>query len=230
MNKIPYALILFLFTLAILPAQSQSRMADPDPLRFENELEAFAAWDHKNSHPEKAILFVGSSSIKGWDTHRAFPGRAVINRGFGGSHISDVAFYYPQAIKKYDPGLVVFYAGDNDIAANKPVEQVFGDYRSLVDRILGDNPDVRFLYISIKPSGSRWDKWNKMKAFNQQVNEYNLKNDRLFYVDLATPLLNSEDRPDNGYFLEDQLHLNDRGYRVWNEKMRAELEKLFPGE
>ncbi|MEX0771924.1 MAG: GDSL-type esterase/lipase family protein [Balneolales bacterium] len=226
MLKPCYLLILFLAVFNIA-AQSQNQVSDPDPLRFEKELDVFAQWDKKNSSPEEAILFVGSSSIKGWETHLAFPDLPIINRGFGGSHISDVNFFYQKVIKKYNPRLIVFYAGDNDIAAGKPVKRVFDDYQKLTDRILSDNPNTRFLFISIKPSGSRLDKWNDMNEFNQQVDEYNQLNERLFYIDLATPLLNSEGRPDHNYYLDDQLHLNNQGYDIWNQSIGTELHNLF---
>ena len=56
-----------------------SQAPDPDPMRFEQEINAFEKWDRKNSVPVKAILFVGSSSIRMWQTHVAFPDWPVIN-------------------------------------------------------------------------------------------------------------------------------------------------------
>jgi hypothetical protein len=64
--------------------------ADPDPARFKHDIDAFAQWDEKNSTPPDAVLFVGSSSIRFWPTATRLPQLPVINRGFGGSHISDV--------------------------------------------------------------------------------------------------------------------------------------------
>jgi hypothetical protein len=98
------ALILLLQSI-----QCQDKTAiNPDPKRFVNEIEAFIDYDAKNSFPKDAVLFVGSSSIRLWKTHQAFPKIPVINRGFGGAHISDVNYYYDSIVKKYQPKLVVF--------------------------------------------------------------------------------------------------------------------------
>ncbi len=86
---------------------AQSNVKNPDPVRFKNEINEFTKWDTKNSFPEHAILFVGSSSIRFWKSHDSFPDYPIINRGFGGSHISDVLYYYDQVIKKYQPSIFV---------------------------------------------------------------------------------------------------------------------------
>src|SRR4029079_11599224 len=54
------------------------------PARFESEIAAFEKWDHQNAVPNDCILFVGSSTIRLWQTADAFPDLPVINRGFGG--------------------------------------------------------------------------------------------------------------------------------------------------
>src|SRR5690606_25008770 len=79
---------------AATPATAQaSQAAPPAPTRFEAEIEAFRAWDRKNAVPADAVLFVGSSSIRMWATAVSFPDLPVVNRGFGGSQISDVNHY-----------------------------------------------------------------------------------------------------------------------------------------
>lgn len=216
-------LLLLLISSELTFAQN---VEDPDPQRFAEEINTFMQWDAKNSYPENSILFVGSSSIRFWQTHKAFQEMPVINRGFGGAHISDVQHYYEQVIEKYAPSLIVFYAGDNDVAADKPVEQVVGDYRQLVGRILQDFPEVRILYVPIKPSSSRWSYWERMKQANQQIRTFSEQNDQLFYVDLATPLL-SNGKPDDSLFRDDLLHLNAKGYAVWNRLMEPKLEQLM---
>lgn len=217
--------LLFLF-FSYFSAAAQQPVTDPDPLRFQEEIEQFKTWNQKNSFPKDAILFVGSSSIRFWKTSAAFPEFQVINRGFGGSHTSDVQYFYDTVIAPYAPELIVFYEGDNDIAAGKPVQQVFADYKQLVQRILKDQPGVLFVYIPIKPSSSRWNFWPEMKRFNQLVKTYNAKNPQLFYIDLATPVLNAGGKPDDSLFRDDQLHLNEKGYARWNDRLRPLLKKL----
>lgn len=198
---------------------AQTGATEPDPARFEQEIETFANWDAKNSSPENAILFVGSSSIRFWDTAEAFPGYPVINRGFGGSHISDVLHYYDRVIGRFDPSLIVFYCGENDIASGLDQEKVFDDYLTLLSQINQSFPDVDFLFVSIKPSNNRLEHTEKFEAFNKRVKEYNQSSDQLHYIDLASLLTGDDGRPDDSLFVSDRLHLNEDGYQLWNEKM-----------
>lgn len=221
--------LLTILLLANAAGFAQTEAKNPDPQRFKAEISNFGMWDAKNSFPQHAILFVGSSSIRFWESHDAFPELPIINRGFGGSEISDVLYYYDQVIGKYDPSVIVFYAGDNDIADHKTVEQVFGDYTNLTSRILHDFPNVKFIYIPIKPSSSRWELWGKMDDVNRQVEAYNKLNGHLYYIDTATPLLGANGRPNDSLFRDDHLHLNPTGYAIWNAKLQPELESLYKG-
>ena len=216
---------LFLILLPIFNLFAiDSLITDPEPKRYQNEIDSFKFWDKKNSFPKNAILFAGSSSIRIWETYTAFHKYPVINRGFGGAHVSDVIHYYEHIIQKYEPSVIVFYRGDNDIAGGKPVSQVFEDYIQFVEKIQKDNPLVKFIFISVKPSLSRWAWWDKMEILNQQIEQYNQKNKNLYYVDLASPLLNSETgKPIDELFLSDKLHLSTKGYEIWG----AILSKLF---
>lgn len=202
---------------------SKAQPAHPDPLRFQQEIEDFALWDAKNSSPENAILFVGSSSIRFWNTADAFPQYPVINRGFGGSHISDLLYYFDRVIGRFDPSLIVFYCGENDIAAGMNPDTVFEEYTELLNRISETVPGADFLYVSIKPSSSRLEHSDRFEAFNRRVKAHNQSREQLHYIDLATPLTEQEGRPIDALFEDDQLHLNEDGYRLWNEKMREFL-------
>ncbi|NOX90551.1 MAG: hypothetical protein GXO77_16220 [Calditrichaeota bacterium] len=218
---------LIAFVFLVISKSFSQPAANPDPLRFEKEINSFVQYDKKNSFPSEAVLFVGSSSIRMWRTHDDFPEYPVINRGFGGAHISDVLYYYNEVIKKYNPAIIVFYAGDNDIAAGKSVKQVFNDYQALIKKILNDFTNVKFIYIPIKPSVSRWKFWDKMHEVNQLIKKYNEKHKKLYYADLATPLLNAEGKPDENLFIEDGLHLNQNGYARWKKELQPLLKELW---
>lgn len=204
-------------------AGARADAPDPDPARFAAEIEAFAVWDSKNSHAPEALLFVGSSSIRLWATAKAFPGRPIINRGFGGSELSDVIHYYEQLIRPYAPSRIFLYAGDNDVAGGKTAQQVFDDYRQLVAMVQADFQGTRIVFISIKPSKARWDQWPVMAAANGLVAENAATDPRLEYADLATPLLDDDGNPKD-VFVEDGLHLNEEGYRLWQQALAPYLQ------
>lgn len=217
----------FLWAILCGMLHAQNSVKNPDPNRFRDEINSFVQWDSKNSYPSHSILFVGSSSIRFWKTHRGFPGLPVINRGFGGSHISDVLYFYNRVIGKYHPSIIVFYCGDNDIAANKPVSQVVNDYKVLIKRIEHDFPEIRFIYLPIKPSSSRWSYWPRMRETNRLIKAINQKDKRLFYIDTATPLIGTNGKPNDSLFRKDLLHLNARGYAIWNHLLADTLKQLY---
>ncbi|NQT26124.1 hypothetical protein HQ585_12270 [candidate division KSB1 bacterium] len=220
--------ILLILAVGVLHLHAEDGIIpDPDPARFEEEINRFMQWDRKNSTPENAILFVGSSSIRMWQTHEGFPLLPIINRGFGGAHTSDVNHFYEQVIKKYTPSLIVLYVGDNDIAGGKSPDQVLEDYQILVKLIHEDNPSSKLIFIPIKPSQSRWKFWPKMEETNRLIQEFNELNPNLIYIDLATPLLNSAGIPDPSLYLEDELHLSKKGYKIWETILRPLLQELY---
>ena len=211
-------LVLLAVTGPALAAEPAAEAPDPDPGRFAASIAAFVTLDSKNALPHDPILFVGSSSIRLWPTAMAFPGRPVVNRGFGGAELSDVIHYYDQTIRPYRPAQVFLYAGDNDIAGGKSARQVFEDYRELAERVTRDFPGTHLVFISIKPSTARWEMWPTMVEANRLVREYAEEHDNLEFADLASPLLDDAGMPKNVY-VEDGLHLNEWGYRLWQEAL-----------
>jgi len=196
----------------------------PDPERFRNNpfgdktsIDLFRLWDKKNSVPENPIVFIGSSSIRKWPTTKYFPDMPIINRGFGGSHISDVNYFIDETVLKYKPNIIVFYAGDNDIAFGKTPEIVLNDYIFFIKKVHSLFPLTKIYFLPIKPSVKRWSFWPDMERTNQLIKSYSNNNPFLFYVDTATPMLGNDGIPKGSLFVSDSLHLNNKGYDIWSE-------------
>ncbi len=213
--------------ISVASAARGGQPADPDPNRFAGDIDAFAQWDSKNAFPAEPVLFVGSSSIRMWRTREGFPDQPVINRGFGGSHISDVLHFADRIVLPYQPRVIVFYAGDNDVAGGKSARRVRDDYRRFVDLVGARLPQTRLIFVTIKPSGQRWALWPEMARANDLVRDLCEGNDRLFFADLATLLLDSEGKPDDQLFLADRLHLSPQGYAVWNRALAPILNQAL---
>ena len=209
-------LFVVLCSSVALNATDKPAVKDP-PERWEETIRTFEDWDSKNSFPSDAVLFVGSSSIRLWPTRECFEEFAVINRGFGGSYISDVSYYVKRIVLRYEPRVIVFYAGDNDIAAGKSAQQVFDDYKVFTKLVHDKLPTTRIIFISIKPSRSRWPLWPAVSQANRMIKDFSGKDGRLFYFDGAGPLLDGDGQPNLELFLPDKLHLNARGYDVWTK-------------
>ena len=197
------------------------------PARFTREIAEFEKWDSKNSFPADAVLFVGSSSIRIWPTRTSFPDLPVINRGFGGSHISDINFYFRRVVLPYRPKVIVFYAGDNDVASGKSAQQVLEDFEQFVGMVEKELPQTRIIFISIKPSDSRWDFWPVIQQANEMIRRFCENDHRQLFVDAGSILLDENGKPNNKYFLGDKLHLNEQGYQKWTQVLRPVIERDF---
>ena len=163
------------------------------------------------------ILFVGSSSIRLWDTPASFPGETIINRGFGGCEISDVNHFFDRVVAPYQPQIIVFYAGDNDIASGETAESVVADFKTFWKSVGRQIPDCTVIYIPIKPSLSRWKLWPQMHRANQTIKQFAKQNYNLRFADIVSPMLNSEGKPKPDLFVKDGLHLNAKGYQNLDE-------------
>ena len=115
------------------------------------------------------VVFVGSSSIRLWDLKKSFPDVPALNRGFGGSVIPDSVDHVDLLVIRHKPRIVVFYAGDNDIAAGRTPQQVFDDYKAFVSKVHAAVPAARIAFIGIKPSIQRWALVDKVRAANALV-------------------------------------------------------------
>lgn len=208
---------------------------DPNPLRFMQKpligdqvsIDLFQLWDKKNSQVENPVVFVGSSSIRKWYTAEYFPEIPAVNRGFGGSHISDVIYFINETVLKFKPKVIVFYAGDNDIHFGKTSQIVFKDYVNFVEEVHVSLPNTKIMFIPIKPSPSRWSLWHDMQKTNHLVKRYSENNPLLYYVDTASPMLNEIGKPKGSLFVKDSLHLSQEGYDLWSSIVKPILYDLY---
>ena len=213
--------IVLLVCAALFPAAEQ---ATSD--RWEKDIAAFEAQDAKSPPPKRAVLFVGSSSIRLWKLKESFPDLETINRGFGGSEVGDSVRYAKRIVIPHAPHVVVLYAGDNDLANGKSPERVLADFKEFVTVVRGALPETKIVYIGIKPSIQRWKLIDKIRHANRLIREHVAaqKSDRLAFVDVDKPMLGDDGKPRADLLLDDGLHLNAKGYELWNKLVRKEIE------
>jgi len=210
---------------------AEPQTPDPDSqAKWEKDIQTFELWDRKNSFPANAVLFVGSSSIRMWETRQCFPDLPVINRGFGGSQIAEIAPFVPRIVFPYRPRVIVFYAGDNDIAAGKSPQVIADDYRDFVRRVREKLADTPIYFLSIKPSPLRWSLWINASQANTLIRDFCRTNTGLHFVDLAACLLQENGSPNPVLFLPDNLHLNAQGYKIWTQTLAPLLRQFAPAE
>jgi lysophospholipase L1-like esterase len=210
--------------LLFLTASAGAQKADTASNPWEEDIRKFEQADSLHPPPQGAILFVGSSSIRMWETlQQDFPGFQVINRGFGGSELADALRFADRIILPYRPRMVVVYAGDNDLANGTTPERIFSDYNALVQLIRQHLPNTEIAYISVKPSLARWNLVEKIRKTNRLIQEYSAKQKGLAYIDIFTPMLGKNGTPRKELFAPDGLHLNKKGYALWTNILKPFL-------
>ena len=211
------ALLLVLFALSALGQTTN---------RWEKDIAAFEAQDKTNPPPKSAILFIGSSSIRMWKTlAEDLPGHKVINRGFGGSQIADSVHFVDRMVVPYQPKRIVMYAGGNDINGGKTPEHVASDFKAFVARVHAKLPEAKIAYISIAPNPARWAQVERVKAANGLIREFTKTDKRLQFIDVFPHMLGQDGMPLPDIFLEDRLHMNERGYAIWKKVVGAALKE-----
>jgi lysophospholipase L1-like esterase len=197
------------------------------------EADSFAKWEKSiaaieknlkaNPPKEGSVFFVGASTIVKWDLKKYFPDSSYVNVGFGGSAIADSTHFAQRIIAPYKPSTIVFYAGDNDIAAGRKAEQVVEDFRAFVSVARKDNPSCKVVFLAVKPSIARWKMFEEQKKANALVRLFCEKGDRLIYVDTITLMLGEDGKPRADLFVKDGLHLSPKGYELWTEVVNKTL-------
>lgn len=191
--------------------------------RWEKTIQGFEEQDRKLMPAKGGVLFVGSSSIRMWDLKACFPKLDALNRGFGGSEVSDAVHFADRIILKHEPRTVAIYAGDNDISRGKSPDQVREDFKELVAVIRAKLPKTRIVYIAIKPSIKRWKLIEQVRDANQMIVDMAKQDDRVVFVDIDKPMIGEDGLPRKELFIADGLHLSEEGYKLWSDLVRPHL-------
>ena len=154
-----------------------------------------------------------------------FPDLPVVNRGFGGSQMSDAATFEPRVIPECHPKIVVLYSGDNDVADKKSPDEIAAQFEKFADEMHQDVPDAKLIVISIKPSILRWAMFAVMKKANTELRDAVQKRSWATYLDITPLMLDDKGQPIPSLYQNDHLHMTDAGYERWTSALRPLLTK-----
>lgn len=207
-----------LLTVVILSANSLTAKANPDPVRFSNAIATFEKEDAERKPIPNLTLFTGSSSIRMWKSLTTdFPNQKVLNRGFGGSHISDVLHYFEVVVARHRPKAIVLYCGENDLWSGKTLKQVFADFLDFTRRVHALDSTIKIHYLAAKPSPKRMSKWKTYQTFNRLIANHCATDKSLNFVDVSEVMLGKDGQPLPHIWLKDELHMNGEGYARWTK-------------
>lgn len=189
------------------------------------DMAQFAEQDAASPPPRGGIEFIGSSSIRMWESLAAdFPGQPVFNRGFGGSEVRDSTWYADRIVIPYAPCKVFFYAGDNDLNSGRSPAQVRDDVVAFVNRVHRDLPKTTVEIISIKPSPSRAQLLPAVVEANGLIRKALATLPNTGYTDIYTPMLGADGQPRAALFREDMLHMTPEGYAIWRAALAPKVQ------
>ena len=215
-----HTVALTLLMVLNLPATvcAAEEVKDPDPARFAKQIAAFAEQDQKSLPDKGGMVFVGSSSVRMLKIPKYFPGLTALNRGFGGAHICDVNHYAEQTVLKYEPATVVFFCGNNDLWGGKLPEQVREDFQQFTQQLFQRVPQAKLLVLAIRPSPQRIRIIDIELKMNAILRALAAEDDRITYLPGSCDrFLDDQGQPIGKLYATDRLHMNDAGYRIWQE-------------
>jgi len=188
---------------------------------FENEIRNYEKQDSIALPKKGQILFIGSSSFRIWKTFSTdLAGISAINRGFGGSTMTDALYYFDRMVVKYAPSTVVVYEGDNDLAKGKSPEELAKEYEDFSNRLKKALPKTKLVYLAVRPSLSRIAIVDKQKQFNGWLEKYCKSQKGRFFLDMHSPFYLPDGTLMPDIFVADRLHLNEKGYQIFSAKIR----------
>lgn len=196
-----------------------------DPLRFTEEVKRIQEKNPAENH-QGAVVFTGSSSIRMWeDLTEDFPNRHIVNTGFGGSHATDLIYFIDELVLNYAPSQVFIYEGDNDIAGKKTTAEILQVMDQIVTRIQNEFPNTEVVLISAKPSISRWNLASEYESLNKALKDYAKSKKNVGFADVWKPMLGKDGKPLADIFIQDNLHMNRKGYDIWKKVIAKHIKK-----
>ncbi|MFV0442229.1 MAG: GDSL-type esterase/lipase family protein [Planctomycetaceae bacterium] len=222
-------LLCSLLTLAICCGQCWAESKPHDFGRWDKEIQAFESQDREHPPQAGGVLFVGSSTIRLWNTQETLPGLNVVNRGFGGSEMIDSAHFAERIIIPHRPKVILVYAGSNDIAKGVRECEILANFDQLVATVHAQLPETEIVFMSVKPTRKRWPLIHHVRATNALIEARCLDTAHLHFLNVYPYMLNAEGEPEVKWLAKDGLHLNPTGYVHLSEVVRPVIEGLLSG-
>lgn len=211
-------------------------LLDHDPLlkpysdaairKWQQDIQALEALDATETYPTDSILFIGSSSVRLWNTiaEDMWP-YSVIQRGYGGAKYSDLAVFAQRLITPHRYRAMVIFVG-NDVVGkpdDRTPEEVEGLARHICNVSLEHQPTAPVFIVEITPTASRFKTWPEICAANAKLRGLSLTQPGIHFIATAEHYLDAEKRPRGEFFREDQLHQNEAGYALWTRLIKQSL-------
>jgi hypothetical protein len=213
--------------LSCIALAQDARTSAPAP-RFASVIEQYLKQDSTQPPAKGTILFVGSSIFRKWTrlTEQMAP-LPVFNRAFGGSRTAEVLYYMDRIVLPYEPAIIVYYCGSNDINAGERPRAIFGRFKEFSQRVQARLPQTHLLYVSINRAPQKKVRWDLVDSTNTLVREYCAVAPRHIFIDVNPVLFDAGGQPRLDMYVSDQLHLTDKAYEEYTTVIKPVVERVW---
>ena len=224
---------MFLLMIATLLVQEPQQELPKEIAKWEKAIVALEEKNKTEATTNNSILFFGSSSIRRWDTiAQDMSPWPTIQRGYGGAKLTDASHYADRVIGSYlgatNPkrckAVVIFVA--NDIGGKEsdvsPLD-VANRFARLHSYIRSKDRTMPVFWIEVTPTHKRWEQWPKIAEATQQIQNVLDPDPYAYMIPTAGAYIGSDGKPRPELFVEDQLHLNSDGYKIWSAIIKTHL-------
>lgn len=229
--RVAACIALALFGPGAVAVETSRPASDPLVARWEKDVAALEALDRRAADPADAILFIGSSSIRLWESMAAdMAPWPVVRRGYGGARYRDLCHFAPRLVANHDPrAIVVFAANDISEPEDSPaVDEVMLDVRATLAGIRGRHPRVPVFFVAVTPTEARWRLWPEISRLNAAIDEFCADEMETSFIATAERFLDpATGEPVAALFRDDRLHLSQAGYAVWADTITAALAEVL---
>ena len=195
------------------------------------------------------ILFYGDSAFTRWKEQYDNPNlektllmkdgtQACVNHGFGSSTAEEELYYYPRAVKPWEPRALVLQSYGNDGGYAYTPAEILAIQTRILDYARTDFPGIRLFFCNVRPL-LKYLEYPKSKVlaaqeYNELVADYCAKHEDTTLVDHNSSPVFFEDgkqgdllAPRPEFFIEDKVHYNPVGYEAYRKFFAEILDDLL---
>jgi beta-glucosidase len=211
----------------------------PAPRKVEYPWMSVERW--KRMHEEQVararagkvnVMFLGDSITEGWPRpiwDAQFGQFNPANFGIGGDHTGNVLWRLQDpAIAALKPRLIVLLIGVNNAGlCDEPAEHIFAGIQAVVAKLRSQYPASRILLNAVLPANELADSpfRQRIVALNRMV--ATLDDGKQVNVRDYGARFTQADGKLSADIMPDFLHLSPKGYQIWADAMRPDIESLL---
>ena len=188
---------------------------------YDAKVALFREDNKKYSDYEVDVAFIGDSLTDGYNLSEYYPQYLTVNRGIGGDTTHGLEARLDVSLYELKPKVAVMLIG-----ANNP-HTMFENYENILKGFCENLPDTKIVLLSMTSMGADWGINNNLAAFNSMKIKSLAEKYGYSFVDVYTPLLNTETNEIYAEYTTDGGHLTPAGYRVLTDAVTPILDSLL---